>query len=219
MAEYIKPGIRQNYVYQPNVLMCWAAAGLTLWRSKFGKRGRGSTMEQLMNAPGGDAYKRMLAFDSVVNEELGGGTNMAKLKAAESAARAKYLEFSSTPSGLPERDSDAFFTGFLKTKSTALGADKTGEQMKALIKASAPIAIFLRNPGHIKLIVGYWDSEPASPQGPQIIIFNPESYIVEMENTGNPDLDPKTIREERWLWAHWQQYHANNLVGNKGWHY
>lgn len=219
MGEYIKPGIRQSYVSQPNMLMCWAAAGLTLWRSKHGKGGRGASMESLMTAPGGDYYKRMLGYASLLNEELGGGTNMDKLKRAEAAARARFLEFSSTPSGLPERDADTFFTGFLKAKATAIGPEKTGEEMKAFIKAHAPIAIFLRNPGHIKLVVGYWDSEPASAEGPQIIIFNPESYIVEMENTGNPDLDPKTIREERWLWAHWQQYHANNLVGNKGWHY
>lgn len=219
MGEYIKPGIRQNYVSQPNMLMCWAAAGLTLWRSKHGKGGRGASMESLMTAPGGDYYKRMLGYASLLNEELGGGTNMDRLPAAERIVRAANLEYASTPSGLSERDCHGFFSGFLKTKFTAITPETTGEQMKTLIKQKGPIAIFLRNPGHVKLIVGYWDSEPASAEGPQIIIFNPESYIIEMEKTKNADLDPKTIREERWLWAHWQQYHASNLVANRGWHY
>ena len=196
MPDYIKPGIRSAYSYQPNVLECWAAVGLTLWRAPLGRWGAGRTPGRLVARPGGarvdgDRY--------------------------EAAVRHRMPQYASTPSGLPDLWADTFFR-WLGCTSTALDSTMSAANLKQLIRDKAPIAIFQRNPGHLQLIVGYWEA-PGQPDQPQLILFNPERYILEIVRTGDPLLPPARIREDRLLWPHWLAYYCGNLVDAKGWHY
>lgn len=217
MGEYIRPGIRSCYVYQANVLECWAGVGLTMWRARHGRGGAGQSLDTLFARPGGARYLRILDYIALLNEELGGGTDLSQLPAAEGTVRGQHPEFRSVPSGLPATWADGYFT-WLGCRSTALNAQVSAADMKALIRAKAPIAIFTRNPGHLQIIVGYWEAD-GHPDEPQLILFNPERYILEMARTGNVALDAASVREDRLLWPHWQLYYCGNLVDAKGWHY
>ncbi len=139
---------------------------------------------------------------------------------ADAVARTAQPRFAGVPSGLPDIWANDFFTNALGTRSTAIDATTTRDQMKTLIRTSGPLAIFTRSPGHLKLVVGFWDGGASDPQSPQIIMFNPESYILAAERSG--DYGRATLgslREERHLWGHWKAYYASNLVGAKCWHY
>lgn len=216
MTEYIVPNIRRSYVYQPNVLECWAAVGLTLWRSKYGSAGPGHGLDELFRRPGGARYQQIIDYIALLNEELGGGTDLSRLPAAEAAVRAREPRYRAVPSGLPEGGAAGFF-GWLGCTSSSLNVIMSAEGVKSLIREKAPIAIFTRNPGHLQLIVGYW--EGSAPDTPQLILFNPERYVLEMARTNNPQLNPATLREDRLLWAHWVNYYCGNLIGGVGWHY
>lgn len=217
MPDYIKPGIRSAYSYQPNVLECWAAVGLTLWRSRYGRQGAGNTTDELFARPGGERYQRVINYIAELNEEMGGGTELSDLPRAEAAVRHRMPQYASTPSGLPDLWADTFFR-WLGCTSTALDSTVSAANLKQLIRDKAPIAIFQRNPGHLQLIVGYWEA-PGQPDQPQLILFNPERYILEIVRTGDPLLPPARIREDRLLWPHWLAYYCGNLVDAKGWHY
>lgn len=219
-TQYLHPGVRRAYEYQPNVLMCWAAVGLTLWRSRHGRVGRGHDLDALLHVPQGARYARILDYAAELNEEMGGGTDLSDLPRAERVVRAANFQYASVPSGLPSAWANDFFTGGLGTRSSAISVDTTRDQMKTLIRASAPLAIFTHRPGHLKLIVGYWDAGAGDTQSPQILMFNPESYIVAAESgAGYSDATIRGLQEERILWSHWQSYYANNLVDSKCWHY
>lgn len=217
MTEYIKPGICNSYVYQANVLECWAGVALTLWRSRHGSSGAGQSLDALFARPGGERYLRILDYIGYLNEELSGGTDLSALPAAEATVRGAHPEFRSVPSGLPSSWADGFFR-WLGCTSSALSASVSAADLKALIRAHAPIAIFTLNPGHLQIIVGYWEAAGHEDE-PQIILFNPERYIVEMERRHDPGLDASRLPEDRLLWQHWQAYYCGNLVDGKGWHY
>jgi hypothetical protein len=217
MFEFIRPGIRRHYEYQPNVLICWAAVALTLWRAKNGRQGAGLNMDTLFSRSGGERYMKMLDYAGYLNEEMGGRTDLGELPRAEAAVRRAHPQFVNTPSGLPDIWADAMFS-WLGCRSTTLDSSVTAEMLKSYIRAHAPIAIFQRNPAHLQLIVGYWEADER-PNEPQIILFNPERLVLEQVRTGNYDINPNTLREDRWLWAHWQQFFNGNLVGAKGWHF
>lgn len=216
MTEFIVPNIRRCYEYQPNILMCWAAVGLTMWRHKHGRGGAGQVVDTLFARPGGARYMQMLDYASELNGELSGGTDMSRLAAAEATVRRANPRFANTPSGLPDTGADLFFT-WLGCTSTSLSVVSTASLIKTRLHEKGPIAIFTRNPGHLQIIVGYW--EGSTPDQPQLILFNPERYIIEVERTRNPSLAPSSVREDRLLWSHWITYYCGNLVGGKGWHY
>jgi hypothetical protein len=216
MTEYIVPNIRRCYEYQPNILMCWAAVGLTMWRFKHGRGGPGHIMDTLLARPGGERYFQILDYASELNAEMGGDTDMARLPAAEAAVRRANPRFASTPSGLPGIWANAFFT-WLGCSSTSLASVTTAGFLKERIRDKGPIAIFTRNPGHLQIIVGYW--EGTTPDQPQLILFNPERYILERIRTGNPNLAAGAVREDRLLWAHWISHYSTNLVDSRGWHF
>lgn len=221
-SEYLHPTVRRCYEYQPNALMCWAAVGLTLWRTRHGRQGRGHDVDTLMNAPGGHGarYARMLDYAGALNEEMGGGTDLSDLPRAEAAVRRDNLAYAQVPSGLPASWANDFFVNVLGTRTTALGPTTSREALKTLIRAHAPLAIFLRHPGHLKLVVGYWDGGENDPASPQILMFNPEAYILAV--AGGADYGDDTVRslrEERWLWPHWLAHHAAQLVNGCCWHY
>jgi hypothetical protein len=218
-TEYIRPGIRQCYEYQPNVLMCWAAVGLTLWRSRHGRAGRGRDMDALMRVPQGARYAQILDYATELNAEMSGGTDLGDLPRAEGVVRAGNPQYVQVPSGLPSTWANNFFTSVIGTRSTSIGTSTTRDQMKTLIRASSPLAIFTTQPGHLKLIVGFWDGGPGDPQSPQIIMFNPEAYIHAARSAGYGEATMRGLREERVLWSHWQTYYAPLLVDSKCWHY
>lgn len=216
MTEYVVPNIRRAYVFQPNVLECWAAVGLTMWRSKHGTGGAGATLDALFARPGGARYLQMIDYIALLNEELGGGTDLSRLPAAEATVRQANPRFAQTPSGLPDTWADAFFS-WLGCSSSSLTMINSAGAIKTMIREKGPIAIFTRNPGHLQIIVGYW--EGPTPDQPQLILFNPERYVIQMAQTNNPNLSPSSVREDRLLWPHWINYYCGNLVGSKGWHY
>lgn len=216
MTEYMVPNIRRSYEYQPNVLECWAAVGLTMWRSKNGRSGTGAHLDALFARSGGARYAQMLEYSSFLNEELGGGTDLSRLPAAEAAVRRAQPRFANIPSGLPETWADGFFT-WLGCQSSSLTMINTAEGIKQRIRDKGPIAIFTRNPGHLQIIVGFW--EGTTPDQPQLILFNPERYVLERIRTNNPSPNPSTLREDRLLWSHWTNHYCGNLVGARGWHY
>lgn len=215
MAEYIVPNIRRAYEFQPNILICWAAVGLTMYRFKHGRGGAGRIMDTLYARPGGERYMQILDYASELNAEMSGGTDMSRLPAAEAAVRRANPRFANTPSGLPDIWADAFFT-WLGCSSTSLASVTTASFIKQRIREKGPIAIFTRNPGHLQIIVGYW--EGATPDQPQLILFNPERQILEQHRTGTRT-EPSAVREDRLLWAHWISHYSTNLVGARGWHY
>lgn len=217
MTEYIRPGIRTCYVFQPNVLECWAAVGLTLWRSKYGNRGAGQSLDTLFARPNGQRYLQILDYIALLNEEMGGGTDLSRLPAAERTVRHANPRFTNVPSGLPDTWADQFFT-WLGCRSTPLDASVPAATLKNLLRDRGPIAIFTRNPGHLQLIVGYWEAA-GQPDDPQLILFNPERYILEMARLNDPNLPPARVREDRLLWSHWRAYYCGNLVDSKGWHF
>ncbi|MBI1218728.1 MAG: hypothetical protein GC186_09300 [Rhodobacteraceae bacterium] len=217
MGEYIKPGIRASYVYQDNVLMCWAGVGLTMWRSRHGKGGPGHSLDELFARQGGGRYLQILNYIALLNEELGGGMDLSRLPTAEATVRGQHPEFRNVPSGLPDTWADGFFT-WLGCRSDPLDATVSASDLKAMIRNNGPIAIFTRNPGHLQILVGYWEAAGHEDK-PQVILFNPERYILEMERRNDPSLDPSVVREDRLLWEHWQAYYCGNLVDGKGWHY
>lgn len=217
MSDYIRPGIRNAYYYQPNVLECWAAVGLTLWRSRYGRQGVGNTTDELFSRPGGQRYMRVIEYTAELNEEMGGGTDLSDLPRAEAAVRRRMPQYTNTPSGLPDIWADDFFR-WLGCTSTPLDSTVSAANLKQLIRDKGPIAIFQRNPGHLQLIVGFWES-PGHPDEPQLILFNPERYVLEIARTGDPTYPAARIREDRLLWAHWRAYFCGNLVESRGWHY
>lgn len=215
MAEYIRPGIRECYSYQPNVLECWASVAITLWRSKYGRRGAGHDTDALFARRGGERYMAIMEYTAELNMELPYSYSLDGLDQAEARVRRAQPRFVNTPSGLPSTWANSFFT-WLGCSSTALDASTTPETIKTLLRDKGPIAIFTHNPGHLQLIVGWWEGDPAAPQ---LILFNPERYILEIARTGDPNLPVRNIREDRLLWQHWQSYYCGNLVDAKGWHY
>jgi hypothetical protein len=177
-------------------------------------------MDALMLTPGGAPYTRILDYATELNAEMSGGTDLSDLARAERVVRAAQPQFLRVPSGLPDILANQFFTSVLGTRSTVINASTSRDAMKALIRTSGPLAIFTRRPGHLKLIVGFWDAGVNDPQSPQIIMFNPESYILAAESGSGYSVSTiQSLREERILWAHWQTYFATNLVDSKCWHY
>jgi hypothetical protein len=216
MAEFIVPNIKKSYVYQPNVLECWAAVGLTLWRHKHGAKGSGNSLDELFRRSGGAQYTQILDYIGLLNEELGGGTDLSRLPAAEATVRAAHPRFRNTPSGLPATGANAFFT-WLGCTSSSLNMIINGQGMKTIIREKGPVAIFTNNPGHLQILVGYWEGD--TPDTPQLILFNPERYVLEMARTGDPNINPANLREDRILWNHWINNYCGNLVDAKGWHF
>lgn len=213
MAEFIAPRIKSCYEYQGNHLQCWAAVAVTMWRWKNGRRGFGSDMDTLFTRPGGAVFQDVMDFSTEVSVELGNTGNSLDQVAA--SVRRANPRWANTPTGLPDHAANRLFT-WLGCSSSAISAATTPAQLKEMIRSKGPIAIFKRNPGHLLIIVGYWEGDPNQPQ---IIVFDPEKYITQMRATNNPGLDPASIREDRWLWPHWQTYFAGNLVEGRGWHY
>lgn len=213
MAEYIVPRIQQLYDYQGNHLQCWASVALTMWRWKHGRTGAGVTTDNLFRRAGGAPYRQVLEFSTEVNAEIVGSA--VDLNTAAATVRQANPQWANTPTGLPDHAANGLFT-WLGCTSTAVNGSTTPAALKALLQAKGPLAIFTRNPGHLQIIVGYWESDPAQPQ---MILFNPERFILQMAATGNPLLPASSIREDRWLWPHWLAYFANNLVGGKVWHF
>lgn len=214
MVEFIHPGITRPYYFQPNALQCWSAVALALWRSKHGRRGPGNTVDELFARSGGQPFLDVLDFSTEVNIEMMSSVS-GSLDAAAATVRARMPRYMNTPTGLPDHAADRLFR-WLGCASTPLDATVSPAALKNLLRSRGPIAIFTRNPGHLQLIVGYWEGDP---EAPQVILFNPERYIIEAQRLNQPNIDPMTIREDRLLWAHWRSLYCGNLVEGKGWHY
>lgn len=213
MAEYIVPRIQQLYDYQGNHLQCWASVALTMWRWKHGRGGVGNTTEELFSRSGGAPFADVINFSTEVSVEM--YDNQSSLDAAAAAVRRRMPQYNNTPTGLPSGSADRLFT-WLGCSSSPIIPATTPEQLRNLIRSKGPLAIFTRNPGHLQIIVGWWETDPAQPQ---MILFNPERYILQMAATRNPQLATSAVREDRWLWPHWQAYFAGNLIGAKAWHF
>lgn len=213
MPEYIVPRIKQCYEFQGNHLQCWGAVALTMWRWKHGRGGAGASMDSLFRRPGGRPYADVIDFSTEVSVEILG--NDCTLAQAASNVRQRMPQYRNTPTGLPDHAANGLFT-WLGCSHTAINRNTTAAELKTLITTKGPIAIFTRNPGHLQIIVGYWESDPTQPQ---VIIFNPEKFILQLAATGDTNFNTATIREDRWLWPHWQAYFASNLVAERGWHF
>ena len=222
LADYRHPSVDRVYEYQPRALMCWAAAALTLWRSRYGCEGRGASVDALLQAPGGagEHYARILEFAAALAVEMRGSRDLGEIPAAEVAVRAVRPEFESVPSGLPDKLAHDFFTNVLGCRATTVDGRTSRESMKALIRQSAPLAIFTRQPGHIKLIVGFREIREHDPQSPQLLMFDPEAYLIATDDGADAgEATLRCLREERVSWTQWQASYLNNLVDSRCWHY
>jgi hypothetical protein len=222
LVEYRHPSVHRVYEYQPRPLMCWAAAALTLWRSRYGCEGRGASVDALLQAPrgSGDRYARILEFAAALAVEMRGSRDLGEIPAAEVTVRAARPEFEEVPSGLPDKLAHDFFTQVLGCRATKLDGSTSREAMKALIRQSAPLAIFTRQPSHIVLIVGYREVREHDPQSPHLLMFDPEAYLIATDDGADEsEATLRALRDENVSWTQWQAGYVNNLVDSRCWHY
>lgn len=213
MPEHIVPRIKQHYEYQGNALQCWAAVAITMYRWKNGRSGYGSDMDTLFTRTGGGPFAEVLNFSTEINAEL--ANSYKTLDQAAATVRAANPRWANTPTGLPDHSANRLFT-WLGCTSSPITSGTTPGELKEMIRTKGPIAIFKRVPGHLLIIVGFWETDPSQPQ---IVVFDPEKYNRMLSNPASADVTPASIREDRWLWPHWQAYFAGNLVDGRGWHF
>jgi hypothetical protein len=217
--------------YQINHLTCWASVALTAYRAKFGRSGRGASVESLLSGDGGAEFKDIYDFCGEVEVERANSLD-GDLEKAAAAVRRRMPKYANVPHGLGSLRADAFFKTFLKMKGLRVldqdscpkdaisGRDKLA--VRNVIKASSPIVIFTKmgGGGHLQLIHGYWDGGDA--HSPQIMIWDPEARINEFEK-GNPDADDPQkqhkFAKKRLLWPHFQQQVVKALLTPEVYHY
>lgn len=232
MADTFEKNIDSLAEYQMNHLTCWAAVALTAWRAKFGRSGRGASVESLLDAEGGSEFKDIFDFCGMIEEERANTLN-GTLDEAKALVYAKVPRYRNVPDGLGSLRADAFFKTFLKMKGTKMidsnvcpkgaisGNDKIA--VKFTIKTSAPIVIFTKmsgGGGHLQLMHGYWDGGDAN--SPQIMIWDPEGPINEFDKGNAEADDPKKrgqFAKKRLLWPHFQQQVVKGLLTPEIYHY
>jgi len=228
--EFICPNIRSMYWYQPNHLLCWAAVGLLLFRSRHGMRGAGRDIDSLVQQDNTNYYSSILRYTDAVAEEAGGRSNIGAIQRAVAAVNARNPVFpwSRTPLGLPEGRTQDFFERIIGTTHTGFAPmgplmSEDGRAMMDFIRAHAPLAFFLResgSTGHLMAIVGYWNRGDGDPNSPQIIVWDPEAYIDGLENGTISDHGPiPSVPENRYLFPHWREFIVPNIAGNRVYHY
>jgi len=220
--EFLKPGLRQHYYYQPNHMLCWLASGFVLFRSKFGKGGRGNDIASFVHSDSDPYYESCLDFAGEVMLKM--SEAQLSQEQAEQAVRAANARYRDVTAGLKFADASNYFVNFVKAKPTALGAGsgaldpKNADALCALIRDHAPIAVFHKTEptvGHVQLIIGYWRYQSNSAD-PQIIMFDPEAACNYLDDHNGSDQDmSKTIGEHRLLWEHFQSQIVDQLVTPK----
>jgi hypothetical protein len=232
MGDTFEKNLDSVAEYQSNHLTCWASVALTAYRAKFGKSGKGASVDSLLSADGGSEFKDIYDFCGEVEVERANSLT-GDLETAAAAVRKRLPKYTNVPHGLGSLRADAFFKTFLRMKGMRVldqdscpkdaisGRDKLA--VKALIKASSPIVIFTKMAGggaHLRLIHGYWDGGDAN--SPQIMIWDPEARINEVDK-GNADADdPKKqhkFAKSRLLWPHFQQQVVKTLLTPEVYYY
>ncbi len=218
MSEFfVKPGARGCYVSQPGPFLCWAAAGLALYRSKHGPGGRGASIRALMEGGDNPWFGTCVDFAGALVERA--RREGIDLDSADELLREENPRFADAVPGLKFEHADEFFARFLGARATPLGAGpgaldpKDRRATMDFIAARAPVAVFHRTSakvGHLQLIVGYWNYSDSDPDSPRIVMFDPEAGA-----DGTAGVDPRDIAatgERQMSWTHFQSFIVDKLV-------
>ena len=216
---FLKPGLRPFYAAQPCPFLCWAAAGLVLYRSRHGPEGRGASIEALLSGGDNPWFETCRRFANALVERA--ARDGVDYDTADEALREENPAFADAVPGLKFEHGDEFFVHFLGARATPLGRrpgaldprDKSA--MKAFIRARAPLVVFHRvsgKVGHLQLVVGFRDMSPHDPNSPAILVFDPEAAFTLRERDGGDTQVPDTIGEHAMLWTLFQSMVIDRLV-------
>jgi hypothetical protein len=211
VKEYLRPGIRELYVPQENHLLCWAAVGLVLFRSRYGLEGRGRDVASLLLEEPVYAQIAQFARDLAVE-------NADERALAEALTRARAEE---RPFGLPVEHADDFFIRCLGARAAGVhpfGPVHANDRaaFAELIERHAPLVAFYRTPSyggaHLVLIVGHRRGDP--------LVWDSETYLdLVDEGAQQGEVTLRAASERLCTFERFRTAIVPNLVGRRFYHY